>query len=220
VLATWITLSRFPLLALVVVGLYRGSRTIQLCAAATLLVGLLLDTVDGIVARRRNETSLLGSVLDIAADRTYEIALWVCFAEMGLIPVLIPLIVVARTAVTDALRAIGVRQGAVPFAQVGTRIGTFLVASAWMRTGYSLSKVLTFCGLATVLALGVETRGWGAAVRALAWLSVALCLLRGLPVVVEAVRRHGLVPAGAGRLEEKRPAWRARGTWRSDGACR
>jgi CDP-diacylglycerol---glycerol-3-phosphate 3-phosphatidyltransferase len=104
--ANWITLSRFPLLLLTVGILYAGSAKVQLAGAAFLFVGLMLDTVDGIVARRTGSTSLLGSVLDIATDRAYELVLWMCFADLDLIPAAIPVIVVVRTTLTDALRSI------------------------------------------------------------------------------------------------------------------
>src|ERR687895_559460 len=152
-LANWITLSRFPLLLATVLILYFGSPGLRLAGVLLLFVGLMLDTVDGMVARQRGQTSLFGSVLDIAADRTYELVLWVCFADLGMIPVGIPLIIIARTTLTDALRSIGVGQGTAPFAQHRTSLGRFLVGSTWMRTGYAVSKVVTFCGLALVLAL-------------------------------------------------------------------
>src|ERR671914_305780 len=152
-LANWITLSRFPLLLIIVLILYLGSPEARLAGVALLFVALMLDTVDGVVARKRGETSLFGSVLDIAADRTYELVLWVCFADLGMIPIAIPLIIIARTTLTDALRSMGVGQGTAPFAQHRTALGRFLVGSTWMRTGYAVSKVVAFCGLALVLAL-------------------------------------------------------------------
>jgi len=193
VIATLVTLSRFPLLGVVILGLYRGSPAFRLIGVAVLFLGLLLDTVDGAIARKRNEASLVGSVLDIAADRTYELVLWMCFAHLGLIPVLMPLVVVARTALTDAFRSVGVGQGTAPFAQLRTRLGRFLVASSWMRTGYSVSKVLTFCGLALVQAFGslpeaaLKEDLWKV-VHALAWVSIGMCVLRGLPVIVQGLR--------------------------------
>jgi hypothetical protein len=73
---------------------------------------------------------------------------WVCFADLRMVPMAIPLIVVARTTLTDALRGIGVSQGTAPFAQHRSALGRFLVGSAWMRTGYAVGKTATFCGLA------------------------------------------------------------------------
>src|SRR3954467_6319665 len=157
-LANWITLSRFPLLLVTVLILYFGSPLVLLGGVVLLFVGLMLDTVDGVVARKRGQTSLFGSVLDIAADRTYELVLWVCFADLRMIPVAIPLIIIARTTLTDALRSMGVGQGTAPFAQHRTSLGRFLVGSTWMRTGYAVTKVITFCGLALAQAFS----GFGA----------------------------------------------------------
>lgn len=192
-LANWITLSRFPLLVAILVILYRGSPSVQLGGVVLLVVSLLLDTVDGVVARRTRQTSLFGSVLDIAADRTYELALWVAFADLRLIPVAIPIIVIARTTLTDAFRSIGVGQGTAPFAQHRTALGRFLVGSTLMRTGYSLTKVISFCGLALTRAFMGFPPGSSAAVAAptmlaalqiIAWVAVAFCVFRGLPVII------------------------------------
>lgn len=197
-LANWITLSRFPLLLITVLVLYLGSPAVQLAGVVLLFVGLMLDTVDGVVARRSGQTSLFGSVLDIAADRTYELVLWVSFADLGLIPLAIPLIIIARTTIIDGLRSIGVGQGTAPFAQHRTALGRFLVGSTWMRTGYAVTKVTTFCGLALVHALtGFPDSAWGgevaaslSALRLTAWVAVVFCFFRGIPVIVGSVRRY------------------------------
>ena len=189
-----ITLARFPLLLVIVLGLYLGSPPVRLAGAALLLVGLMLDSVDGAVARRMGRTSLAGSVHDIAADRTYELVLWVCFAHLGLVPVAVPLLIIARTALTDAFRGVGVAAGAAPFEQERSPLGRFLVGSAWMRTAYSGMKVVTFCGLAVVQAGGWESVRVAALFQVTAWLAVALCLLRGAPVVA---RLTGALTRGA-----------------------
>lgn len=186
-LANLITLSRFPLLVVIVLILYHGSPTLRLAGVALLFAGLMLDTVDGVVARKTGQTSLFGSVLDIAADRAYELVLWVAFADLGLIPVAIPLIVIVRTTLTDALRSIEVGQGTAPFEQHRSVVGRFLTGSAWMRTGYAASKVIAFCGLALALALNSPLVG---TFRAVAWVAVAFCVLRGLPVIVHAFKEH------------------------------
>ena len=204
-LANWITLSRFPLLLLIVLILYLGSPWAQLAGVVLLFVGLMLDTVDGVVARKRGQTSLFGSVLDIAADRTYELVLWVCFADLRMIPLAIPLIIIARTTLTDALRSIGVGKGTVPFAQHRTALGRFLVGSTVMRTGYAVTKVVTFCGLALTRALtGLPESGFGLALPSMlsvfqvtAWLAVLFCVFRGLPVIVHSLRQYWGVPAAA-----------------------
>jgi phosphatidylglycerophosphate synthase len=171
-----------------------------------LFLGLMLDTVDGMVARARGENSLFGSVLDIAADRTYELVLWVCFADLRMLPVAIPLIIIARTTLTDAFRSMGVGQGTAPFAQHRTALGRFLVGSTWMRTGYAVTKVLTFCGLALAQAFGgfpASTKVAQAVpsmmtgLRITAWLAVMFCIFRGLPVIISSLRRYWGMPLTA-----------------------
>jgi phosphatidylglycerophosphate synthase len=200
-LANWITLSRFPLLLITVLILYYGSPWIRLAGVVLLFVGLMLDTVDGVVARKRGETSLFGSVLDIAADRTYELVLWVCFADLGMLTVAIPLIIIARTTLTDAFRSIGVGQGTAPFAQHRTALGRFLVGSTLMRTGYAVTKVITFCGLALTQALtglpgytGVVP-GMMRAFGITAWLAVVFCVFRGLPVIIHSLKEYWTLPS-------------------------
>ncbi len=206
-LANWITLSRFPLLLITVLILYFGSPWIRLAGVGLLFLGLMLDTVDGMVARKRGETSLFGSVLDIAADRTYELILWVSFADLEMIPVAIPLIIIARTTLTDAFRSIGVGQGTAPFAQHRTALSRFLVGSSWMRTGYAVTKVATFCGLALAQAFSGFSPGTAAArmvpsmmagLRVTAWLAVLFCIFRGLPVIISSLRRYWGIPSTAG----------------------
>ena len=203
-LANWITLSRFPLLLVIVLILYYGSPDLQLIGVGVLFVGLMLDTVDGVVARKTGQTSLFGSVLDIAADRTFELVLWVCYADLGMIPLVIPVIVIARTTLTDAFRSIGVAHGAAPFTQHRSSLGRFVVGSPWMRTGYAITKVVTFCGLALVLALRGGHAGVAAArtaaqmwdiLRIVAWVALGFCVFRGLPVILGTLRRYWGTPS-------------------------
>ena len=195
--AVWVTLSRFPLLVVSVLAFYFGSPAVQLGGTAVLLAGLLLDTVDGVVARRTGQTSLFGGVLDIAADRTYELVLWIGFADLGLVPPWVPMLILARTTLTDAFRSLGVSQSVAPFDQPATALGRFLVASPAMRIAYSVAKVITFCGLPMVRALSALPVGpvsqlvaiLEAAVGTALYATVALCVLRGLPVILEVPRR-------------------------------
>jgi CDP-diacylglycerol--glycerol-3-phosphate 3-phosphatidyltransferase len=197
-MANWITISRFPLLVGFVLLLYLGGPTVRLAGVPILFILLMLDTVDGVVARARRETSLLGSVLDIAADRAYELTLWVCFADLRVIPLAIPLIVILRTTLTDALRSIGVGQGTRALDQHRSALGRFIVGSSWMRTGYSTAKITAFCGLVLGIALASYPAGSrlhqasGTILQIfywIAWLAAAICVVRGLPVIFGSIRR-------------------------------
>jgi len=208
-LANWITLSRFPLLLANILILYYAPPPVRLAGVVLLLIGLGLDTVDGMVARRTGQTTMFGSVLDIAADRTYELVLWAVFADLGLISVVIPLVVIARTTLTDAFRSIGISQGVAPFDQHKSKLGRFMVGSPFMRTGYSVTKIVTFTALTLAQALAgypVESTLGGYAApllragQAVAWVALGFCVFRGLPVVIANLRRYWGMPTAAAAL--------------------
>ncbi len=188
--ANVITVSRFPLLAVIVGLLYLGGAGGQLLAAGLIVLLIVMDSLDGIVARRRNEQTLIGSALDIAADRAVEIVLWVSFAHLGLISVLIPLIVVVRGALTDSIRNVALQHGYSAHGMMRSSWGQWLVASPPMRSGYAVSKAAAFTLLACSLGLRSGEYALADAVEAVAvalsWLALALCLLRGIPVLIEA----------------------------------
>jgi CDP-diacylglycerol--glycerol-3-phosphate 3-phosphatidyltransferase len=172
------------------------------------LTGLLIaaifagDGLDGYVARRRNSSSKLGAVLDIAGDRVVENALWVTFAVLGLVGLWIPLVVLTRSFAVDVVRSVALSEGKTPFGEstmMRSRFTWFLTASRFSRVFYGWSKALGFVFLTWLLAWqlpGADGRVLDAlfdlqAFRALGWFlvysSVALCVIRGLPVLYDAM---------------------------------
>jgi CDP-diacylglycerol--glycerol-3-phosphate 3-phosphatidyltransferase len=148
-----------------------------------------MDTFDGMIARALKETSLIGSVLDIATDRTLEIVLWVVFAHLGLIPIFIPLIVITRGTTVDAVRSVGMHKSLSAFEQVKHPITRFLVSSRFMRSGYGIAKGFAFAFLTLDLGLTTAASPWSPAIHTtaliLSWLAVSFTIARGLPVLIE-----------------------------------
>ncbi len=196
-MANLITLSRLPVLLIVVSMLYAANPAIRVASVFGVVILILLDTVDGIVARARHQVSLMGSVLDIMADRVVELVLWIVYADVNLIPVAIPIIYVMRGTIVDSLRSVHVSEGEAPFKAMRTGLGKWLVASPVMRTTYGVSKLISFAGLAFTHALSAYVARGSASASALqtsllifqitSWISVALCLVRGVPVILEAL---------------------------------
>ncbi len=194
-MANAITLARIPLLIVVVLLLYLGSPAVQIVTAFLVLVLIFMDTLDGIVARRRQEVGVLGSKLDIAVDRIVEQVLWVVYANLGLISVAIPVLFLIRGGLVDTVRGFSLVWGETSFGMMRTKWGQRLVASNFMRSIYGLSKAVAFFALALVLGLqrlweGTSRAGsvealWAVAV-VLSWIATAICVIRGAPVLVEA----------------------------------
>lgn len=198
-MANAITLSRLPLLALVVALFYLAAPAGQAAALVLLVLLLVLDWVDGMVARRLGETSLLGSVLDIASDRTVEVVLWVVFAHLGLIPIWIPLLILPRGVLTDSLRGVMVAEGVEPFKATTSRLAQLLIQSRASRGAYGVSKFVAFTllGLELVLRAYAPAEPWISA-DVLGWVhrlaiaaslvAFAFCWIRAVPVLAEAWR--------------------------------
>ncbi len=188
-MANIITLLRYPLLFIFITIQYFGGPTLKLWSVPFILFIILMDSLDGIIARHRKETSLLGSVLDIATDRTLEFLLWVIFADLDAIPILVPLIVITRGITVDAVRSVGMQHGQAAFDQPNSPLTRFLVSSRFMRSSYGLVKAISFGLLSLYTALLASSSPRTGTVHTLAliftWTSVIYCLLRGIPVLVE-----------------------------------
>jgi len=188
-MANVITLSRFPLLFLYIGLLYTKNPTIIFWCVPFVVFITLLDMFDGIIARRFGEVSLLGSTLDIAVDRAFEIILWVVYANLKLVPVIIPIIVITRGTLTDAIRAVGMSAGKAAFDQVQHPTSRFLVSSRFMRNLYGFVKGFAFAMITTAWGLICLEHPWAVGVHVsaliISWIAITLTILRGLPVIIE-----------------------------------
>jgi len=190
-MANAITLVRIPLLFVFIYLLNTGRPVIIFWCVPFIVVIMLLDMLDGMVARKLNQASLLGSALDIAVDRALEIILWVVFSCLGLIPLVIPLIVITRGTITDAVRCVGNCRGEAAFSQMKHPLSYFLVSSRFMRDLYGVIKGGAFVALTLDLGYQAILHPWAPGIHSLAvgisWLTIFMTILRGIPVIAEQV---------------------------------
>lgn len=194
-MANLVTLLRLLLVFVITALIEYASPTVQLFNVLLVIIIMALDGLDGIIARFRKEDSLFGAVLDIAADRIIEIVLWITLLGSGFVSVWVPIIFVVRGVLVDNLRKKYSDSGQAPFSIMQTNWGQFLVASRAMRFTYGGLKLITFAWL---LFLFPATQLWSAFFTSkmtgilvfndfLIYSTVMLCLLRGLPVIFEAI---------------------------------
>lgn len=192
-MANLITLLRLLLLFVLIALAYGMPPAWQLVNAPLLLLIIGLDGVDGWVARRRGEASVFGSIFDIAADRIVENVLWIVLGNLGLIPIWVAIVFIVRGCIVDSIRYAAISRGETAFGMLATPWARLLVAGRPMRAGYGAVKALTFAWVLMMQPMPALAPAWWAAwspavgqvTLALVWVSVALCLIRGLPVVVE-----------------------------------
>lgn len=212
-MANLITLARFLLLFVLVAMAYWAPPQWQLINAPLLVVIISLDGLDGYVARRRNETTVFGSIFDIAVDRVVENVLWIVLGNLGLIPIWVAIVFIVRGAIVDSIRYAAISGGKSAYGMMASRWGRALVSSRFMRAFYGALKAVTFAWVLLIQPWpALHPASWSewaepvrATTMALVLASVLVCLLRGVPVVWEFVAdRRVFVPDGA--RESRSPA--------------
>lgn len=155
-------------------------------------IAFAMDGLDGYLARKLNQSSKWGSVLDILGDRIVEVSYWTVFAVLGWISIFFPLVCVARAFTTDGIRSVALSKGYTAFGDTTmqeSKIGKFICASRFMRISYAVAKVAAFMLLIVVNTPGIEI--WSGAhilyiiTMALAWIAIIFCIVRAIPVVAE-----------------------------------
>ena len=154
------------------------------------IIAFIMDGVDGYIARKYNQASELGSVLDIMGDRIVEASYWIVFAVTGMLPVWFPIVCVTRAFTTDSIRSVALSNGMTAFGEKSmqtTSWGKFICASKFMRISYAVAKVAAF-----VLLIGslvppyIETRRVIYFIGVIfAYIAIIFCVVRAVPVVLE-----------------------------------
>ena len=189
--ANAITLFRL-FLTFIVIAIFRQHTYIDIACIVTILIIFILDSVDGIVARKQNQTSTFGAVFDIAADRIVENVFWIYFAFItDFIPFWMPIAVVTRGILTDGIRGIALTDGKTPFEMMTIPWTRALTSSRFSRFLSGLSKVLVFTFLPALpvlknTALNITIINiFETTCLIIAYIAVSICLIRGFPVLVD-----------------------------------
>ncbi len=197
-MANLITVIRLIVLFGTVGLLYTRQPVAVVCAVVLVYLIIASDALDGIVARRRGRADEFGAVFDIAGDRVVEMTFWIVFAHLGIIRVWIPLAMMTRGFIIDAMRSLGLKEGKTAFGKnsmMRSPVTQWLTGSRFMRAFYGVAKVLAFGFLAglfgarlphTYGVLSVyDTAGGRFTTWFFVYSAVILSLVRGLPVIYD-----------------------------------
>lgn len=191
-LANIVSVSRIFVAYIAIAMLYMKTTWAYLIAFILTIIAFSMDGLDGYLARKLNQSSEWGSVLDILGDRIVEVSYWTAFAVLGWINILFPLVCVARAFTTDGIRSVALSQGMTAFgdkSMQSTKWGKFICASRFMRISYAVAKVLAFLLLIAVNTPGLElwegTPALHIITMVFAWAAIIFCVVRAIPVIVE-----------------------------------
>ena len=191
-LANIVSVTRIFVAYAAIACLYVQTTWAYIIALVLTIIAFAMDGLDGYLARKLNQSSEWGSVLDILGDRIVEVSYWIVFAVMGWLNIIFPLICVARAFTTDGIRSVALSKGMTAFGDKtmqSTSWGKFICASRFMRISYAVAKVLAFLLLITGNTPGMEL--WNGTpilhtiTMVFAWAAIIFCVVRAIPVVVE-----------------------------------
>ena len=112
-LPNYLTLGRICLVPLVV-GFLISAESIHAIVAAILFgAAALTDWLDGLIARRRRQVTVLGKLLDPVADKLLVAAALISLVQVGRVEAWIVVVIIGREFAITGLRAVSAAQGMV-----------------------------------------------------------------------------------------------------------
>lgn len=157
-----LTLLRMFLVPLLVVVLLTRSEAGVLFGVAIFGLAVLTDYLDGFFARRRNQVTRLGILLDPIADKLLTTAAFISLVEMGAAPAWMVMIILGREFAVTGLRSIAAGKGV-------------LIAASALGKGKMVLQVVAIL----LLLLGRRFAGLRLAGSVALWLAVIAALVSG-----------------------------------------
>lgn len=147
----------------------------DVAAVVVLVVAGATDWFDGVVARRFNQVTRLGQLLDPAADRLYILVTLIGLGSRGFVPWWLVAVIVGRDVLLTGLLPVLRRRGLAPLqVHVAGKAGTFA-----LMYSFPLLLLAHLDGALGHLSLVV---GWAAALWGIGlyWLSAIIYIRQGL----------------------------------------
>ena len=198
-MANFVSIIRIFIALFSVFLLFEHTDKAYIGAVILAVIAFSFDGLDGYLARKFHEESKLGAVLDIMGDRIVEAAFWIVLAILGYLSpkiwvnAIFPIVCITRAFVVDSIRSVALSKGFTAFGSStmqSTEIGKFICASRFMRIIYAVAKIAAFgiliiahIPMVELLPISGDLSNLGIA---LAWFAIILCVVRGLPVILEA----------------------------------
>ncbi len=184
-----ISLFRVLMVPVLMVAMLADNPASDIIAIVVFLAAAGSDSLDGYIARRRHQTTVMGAFLDPLADKLLVIAALVTLVQLSELSAWVAMVVIARELAVSGLRMVAAVQNVV------------ISASMW-------GKIKTTSQMVAVAALIIEPRWlkpeWTLGGRSVTWylvmIMLVLTVLSGVDYFVRA--RQQL----RGRLSEKTDA--------------
>lgn len=140
-------------------------------------IAAITDAIDGNLARKNNQITVFGKLLDPVADKMLTTAALLGFLDMGLCSVWIPLIVLTREFAVTSMRLLAADQGVVVPANIYGKLKTI--------SQMVFTILIMFMG--ELHAVGILPSGFPLVIvsNVLLWITAILALVSGVIYLLE-----------------------------------
>ncbi len=97
-----------PVLVVIILAKFQGK---EIIAFVTFLLAVLTDSLDGHLARRKKQITVLGQLLDPVADKLLIASVFICLVQLGSVPAWMAVIIIGREMAVTGFRAIASSKG-------------------------------------------------------------------------------------------------------------
>ncbi len=160
-----LTLTRIVLVPLLIVFLISSSRVNVLIAAGIFVLASVTDWLDGLIARRLNQVTTLGTLLDPVADKLLVAAALVSLLKIDKVAAWIVVVIVGRELAVTGLRAAA--------ATVGVSVPASRLAKAKTVSQYAAITLL-------ISEKGIESAPFHALTTGVLWIALGLTVVSGV----------------------------------------
>lgn len=165
-LANKITLIRILFIPLFLVFMYIDYPAAEWIALGLFVILALTDSLDGYIARKRNEITVLGKFMDPLADKLLVTAALIIFVERGMLSSVVVIIILSREFIVTGLRSLAASSGVVlaaskwgkakTISQIIAIVSLFLSHQIQTLMGFNLSRWLVAIALFLTIWSGVD----------------------------------------------------------------
>jgi CDP-diacylglycerol---glycerol-3-phosphate 3-phosphatidyltransferase len=157
-----LTVTRIVAVPLLIVFLISSSRVHALIAAGIFILASITDWLDGVIARRRNQVTTLGTLLDPIADKLLVAAALVSLLQIDKIDAWIVVVIVGRELAVTGLRAVAAGVGVI-------------VAASRMAKWKTVAQYVAITML--IVEKGFESPGFHLVATFVLWLAIGLTIV-------------------------------------------
>ena len=157
-----LTITRIVAVPFLILFMISSSWVHALIAAGIFILAALTDWLDGVVARRRNEVTTLGTLLDPIADKLLVAAALVSLLQIDKVAAWIVVVIIGRELAVTGLRAVA--------AGVGVIVPASRLAK-WKTVGQYVAVTLL------ILEKGFGSAPFHLVATAVLWVAVALTVV-------------------------------------------